>query len=214
MIYLIDEKKIRQGNYNWDQDRLAKYEDVLIPIYQKSELDEIKEKIYASADNIVLFHDSFFDDPKNTHPQGSESIKQKLLNIEDGPRLVIFSGSKSNRYIKNANYASMHVSWVYQNLDFFLEKYMDGDINLKYLAFGENYEYEEVLELRNDIWESLYYESKDSTLNLKTNPKKDLNNLLKIANAERLSGKLVESNNTVGYFKHRLNALIKEALNE
>lgn len=214
MIYLIDEKKIRQRNYNWDQDRLKKYEDILVPIYDKSGLDNIKEEIYESVDNVVLFHDSFFDDPKNAHPQGSESIKQNLLNIEDGPRLVIFSGSKSSRYIKNANYASMHVSWVYQNLDFFLERYGDGDINLKYLAFGENYEYEEVIELRNDIWESLYYKSKDSTLNLKTNPKGDLKKLLKIVNAESLFGKLVGVNNTVGYFKHRLNVLIKEAFNE
>ena len=101
MIYLIDDKKDRQQlDYNWNPDRLAKYSDYLKVIYSYEEIksSHLREEIFQNG-NIILFHESFFDNSSNYHQEESLNIRNKLKELaEDGKIwLVLFSGSKNSR---------------------------------------------------------------------------------------------------------------------
>ena len=209
MVYLVDEKKERQNNYGWNESRFKKYSDYLKPIYNKKQLDQIKKTIFASKDNIILFHDSFFDDPKNRHKKKSDKIHQDLLDNE--LITITFSGSKASRHIYNKK-ASLPVRWVYENLEFFLERIEDNDINLNYLAFGKNYSFERIAEIRQDIWSSLYKFTDNEYIEFRDEQEQKLNKLLCLLNSKDCYDTLVQSKITVGYFKFMINRLIKERL--
>jgi len=208
MVYLIDEKVLRQSNYGWNERKFEEYSEVLKKISNKEQLDNVKSEIFDSSESIILFHDSFVDDPKNRHKKESDEIRQDLLKDEHS--VVTFSGSKANRYIEK-KYASMHVGWVYKNLEFFLDKIKENDVKLEYLAYGNNYKYEKIANIRYEIWDYLYsISNENSYLNLKNKQEDDLRELLTLLKKEDYYPELANSKITVGYFKYQLNKLITE----
>lgn len=138
MIYLIDDKKVRQvKDFGWTSEKLASFGDSIIPIYTLEELTEKAGDVF-NENNTVLYHESFIDASKLGN---QSSIKRNKLDefAQKYPTfsLVIFSGSKNFRNVSK-NVAHLPVSIVYQNLKVFIEKYASGDIDLNYLAFGDN----------------------------------------------------------------------------
>lgn len=158
MIYLIDDKNKRQSDYGWNLERLDKYKEIITPIYNSNELLNLRYKIFSNEMSAVLLHESFFNTVTNTHSKSSLEIRKDLKNLalkENEFLYADFSGSKVSTYLEN-NIASLRVSTMYNNLNSFILKYIQGDRNLKYLVFGENPEIEEILNLKRNIHRKLF----------------------------------------------------------
>ena len=82
MIYLLDDKKNRQLDYGWNDSRFKKYSDYVLPIYfyKDIEKEEIRREIFTSG-NIVLLHESFFDNVLNQHPKLAVDIRKRLTKF-------------------------------------------------------------------------------------------------------------------------------------
>ncbi len=148
MIYLLDDKRNRQIDFGWSEKLFNVNRDWIRPVYSYQEVmsDNLIEKIFLPG-NIVVFHESFFDNVFNDHKKSSIEIRKRLTafaEIKNDFRVVYFSGSKNTRKI-TGNIAYMPVAEMYQNLDVFIDKLRSGDINLKYLLFGKNFRIEEIL---------------------------------------------------------------------
>lgn len=138
MIYLIDDKKKRQGSdLNWDEQRLSRFSNVLYPIYDLETLEHESQKIFSQG-NVVIYHESFLN---GTQLEAKASEKRILLesfaNKNPNFKLVIFSGSKDSRKL-NGNLLHIPVGTLYANLETFIK----NNLNLNYLSFGENIEVE------------------------------------------------------------------------
>jgi|GEM_PF-645331 len=150
MIFLIDDKKKRQGEFGWTIEKFNRYKGIIQQIYSLEGLKSRSNDIFQKG-NIVLYHESFLD---NT------SIKKEALiirsQLEEYAKenldfyLAVFSGSKSSRSLFY-NIAHLPVSIVFQNLGVLSLKALDGDINLRYLLFGEKPDIEEELSLKLEI---------------------------------------------------------------
>jgi len=215
MIYIIDEKKHRQANYGWSESRLNKNKNFIKAIYSTDMLQEMKSEKLFEENNVILFHDSFFDDPKNRQVNKSESLKSRLKNKSEKAKIVFFSGGYPGRTVSNSNYATMHVSWVYKNLAYFLAKYKEEVIDLRFLAFGKNYKYERLAELRLQIWRYLY--TKKNTSEKFVLPDKIIEDVISIKDMtgyEANTEDLETEPQTVSYFKFRVNDIIKKGIHE
>jgi CheY-like chemotaxis protein len=154
MIYLFDDKKNRQTDAGWEEQRLNQFSDIIKPIYFYSEIEvESKRREVFSKGSVVLFHESFFDNVLNRHHKDGLEIRNKLNEFSSENKdflLVFFSGSKNTRNLTE-NVGHIPVSVLYQNLETFSNNARNGDINLRYLLFGKNHKVEEVLlrELNN-----------------------------------------------------------------
>ncbi|MEY4572728.1 MAG: hypothetical protein RLZ10_1976 [Bacteroidota bacterium] len=144
MIYLIDDKNLRQVDFGWGEEKFTRFASIIKPLYNIEDINQIGEDLYAS-NNIILYHESFLDFTSDK----DKALKQreKLIKIaEISPTLAIvfFSGSQGARSL-NDNIAYMPVSTLYQNLEILVQKHYHGSIELKYLLFGQNPEVEEEL---------------------------------------------------------------------
>lgn len=149
MIYLIDDKATRQNDYGWSKDKFNHYKNEICLISTYLELSEIKKRPeFLSNNNIVLIHDSFFTNPNYLSANNSrEDIRKEILllaNEKSDIQLVFFSGGTDARK-KDLNIAYMPVSIFYQNLEIFIDKIKNNDINIEYLFFGNNPEIEKEL---------------------------------------------------------------------
>lgn len=163
MIYLIDDKKPRQELLKWDQPRFDKYKSILKPVYSfvqmKDEELNTDEKIF-SYQSIILFHESFFDNVDYDNKADSVKIRNKLIQWCEANNIPIvqFSGSINRRKISGRE-VSLPVEGFYQNLEIFLESVVKKDPvekSLKCLLFGENFNIEEILQLKKEIWETKF----------------------------------------------------------
>jgi CheY-like chemotaxis protein len=138
MIYLIDDKKLRQEkDFGWSNEKFADYYEYLMPIYSLEELERKAEEIFKD-NNTVLYHESFLDNSVlNKQSSFKRSKLEQFAQNHQSFNLVIFSGSKNSR-ILNSNIAHLPVSVVYQNLSLFIERQADYKVNLAYLVFGCN----------------------------------------------------------------------------
>jgi hypothetical protein len=150
MIILIDDKKKRHDDFGWTEDKFNKIAHIIQRIYSLEDLESKSKDVFQKG-NIVLYHESFLD---NTYLKKKAAIKRSQLEEYAKKNsdfyLAIFSGSKSSRSL-SLNIAHLPVSIVFQNLGVFSHKALVGDINLKYLLFGDNPEIEEELSLKLDI---------------------------------------------------------------
>lgn len=148
MIYLFDDKKNRQIDAGWEEQRFNQFSDIIKPIYLYREIEEeSKRREIFSGGSIVLFHESFFDNVLNRHHKDGIEIRNKLNEFSSENKeflLVFFSGSKNTRNLTE-NVGHIPVSILYQNLEVFSNNVRNGDINLRYLLFGKNHKVEEVL---------------------------------------------------------------------
>ncbi|MEM5540376.1 response regulator [Olleya sp. AS48] len=139
MIYLIDDKRSRQLDYGWNEQLFQKYSDFITPLYLYEEIKKVSSEKILSKNNIVLFHESFFDSVDNKHKNDGVDIRKslnKLSNENKGFMLSFFSGSKNSRKLDN-NVAYLPVSSLYQNLEVFIQKTQEGQKDFRYLLFGE-----------------------------------------------------------------------------
>jgi CheY-like chemotaxis protein len=149
MIYLIDDKRNRQMDYGWTDEKFDKYSNILCAIYEYDAIHalELRNKIFSPT-NTILFHESFFDTNVNTHKKSTLSIRDSLIRYaSENPssNVVFFSGSKSSRKI-DENVAHIPVSILYQYLEVFIERVSNNDVDLRYLLFGAKFEIEESLQ--------------------------------------------------------------------
>lgn len=166
MIYLIDDKNLRQEiDYKWTSERFKKYEAYILPIYTLSDL-QIKAQDVFQEGNIILYHESFLD-KTSIHNEASER-RRKLENFAKmkSSFLVLFSGSKNTRDLTD-NTANLPVSVMYNNLEVFIKKFSEGDINLEYLLFGENPKIEK--ELSDKLNSALLKTINEQVFNVQSN---------------------------------------------
>jgi hypothetical protein len=185
MIYLIDDKRIRQKDNGWFFEKIQKFNTILTPIYSANELTvEIRNEIFSGS-NVILFHESFFDNPENKHRKEVDKIRQNLIEYANKNKtiLVFFSGSIGNRVI-NENIAYLPTNILYSNLEVFIDSVIKGLFNINYLVYGDNFKREETLLFKQKIWNTLY-DLKEIPKNnvdfkaelLKLNPYLDINNI-------------------------------------
>lgn len=185
MIYLIDDKRIRQKDNGWTFEKIQTFKNILIPVYSANELtDEIRNDI-LSGTNVILFHESFFDNPENKHRKYVDKIRQDLIEFANKNKiiLVFFSGSIGNRVI-NENIAYLPTNILYANLEAFIDSFLKGLFNISYLVFGDNFHREETLLLKKQIWKIIYdlneipkNNIEFKALVLKLNPDLDINTI-------------------------------------
>ena len=144
MIYLIDDNQKRQQDSGWGDDKFEKYKEFIHPIYRLSEVTEdLRTELFKKENNVILFHESFFENFENKQVNDVNDIRnklEKLSNTTSNRYYVIFSGSNSERkHNENNSSASIPVHILYNNLEVFLQKYQQSNqYNLKYLLFGTN----------------------------------------------------------------------------
>ncbi len=142
MIYLIDDNKKRQQDSGWSNDKFEEYKDFIQPIYRLSEVtDDLRNKLFINENNVILFHESFFENFENKQANDVNDIRNKLENLsnETSTRYyVIFSGSNSERKLnENNTSASLPVHILYNNLEILIKQFQScSEYNLKYLLYG------------------------------------------------------------------------------
>ena len=197
MIYLIDEKKERRNNYGWSEERLFIYADQLTVISDQEDLEKISsETILESNSNIVLLHDSFFNNI-NLDEVTSVIFKEKIR--KRGLKLVTFGGSFPSIFFQE-KLSQLPVKIFYNNLEFFLK---DESKELKTIAYGKNSEEEEWLDLKNRVYNYLFRFSSNHILT-----KQEIFDLL---DSVSMSEKIIVYTNSyskVGDIKNILNKLL------
>lgn len=218
MIYLIDDKKERQEkDYNWTSEKLQKHQGTLVPIYTLQQIEElgIGKEIFNEG-NVILLHESFFDNTTNRHQKNSTEIRKNLNEhiSKQNSWVVYFSGSKSSR-TNSGKISHVPVSILYQNLEMFLEKLQNGDINLDYILFGSNPKIENELssklETSNDNFDDSLINTNTSNFVFQTEGKQNVPIKLENAIKGQLSTKEdyeIQSSDTF------LNELISKFLSE
>ena len=164
MVYLIDEKKLRQeSDYLWTDERFGQFKNMIRCIYTLEELENGSKEIFSN-DNIILYHESFIDQTNKSKEAVDKRNKLYAWSENKGNIIVYFSGSKNTRGV-NVNIANIPVSTLYANLEIFLKKFSINDINLDYLIFGENINIEKDLKLKQVV--SLKETFKEEEITLK-----------------------------------------------
>lgn len=152
MIYLIDDNSNRQVGYGWTLERFERFKSLIRIIHTYDEVDEALRKSIFTDGNIVLFHESFFDNPINQNLENSSKIKEDLIQFAERKKdrftVVLFSGSNGSRY-RNDNIIYMPVDIVYNNLDSFLQNGVyNNSHDINYLLYGNNPKIESELILK------------------------------------------------------------------
>lgn len=139
MIFLIEDKKTRRCDYGWSDSQLASHSVVLI-----SDMESFRSNMDAmrSSDSVVLYHESFAGSTiLSSYNDITDFIEElKSSNV----KIALFSGSKSTRSV-DSNVCNIPPSILYVNLKSFITHYNSGDIDFKYLMFGNAPELEEKL---------------------------------------------------------------------
>ena len=181
MIFLIDDKQERQQkDYRWNPEKLNKFQNVLKPIYSIKQIDEenLRSEIFKEG-NIIMLHESFFDNPINKSDKDSIEIRKKLDDfvLQNNSYVIYFSGSKSSR-TNIGKIAHVPVSVLYQNLEIFLDKAINEDVDLDYLLFGTNPDIENELlsklEEANNIFDDSLIDSKNESFIFQTEGKQNI----------------------------------------
>ena len=144
MIYLIDDNQKRQQDSGWGDNKFEQYKEFIHPIYRLSEVtDDLRNELFRNENNVILFHESFFENFENKQANDVNDIRNKLekLSNEKSTRYyVIFSGSNSERKLnENNTSASIPVHILYNNLEIFIKQFQNSnEYILKYLLYGTN----------------------------------------------------------------------------
>lgn len=141
MIYLIDDKKLRQRDFGWNEEKFGQYTEHLTPLYDLNDIAKVGEDLFKNG-NIIIYHESFLDFTRDKE----KAVKQRIRIKERadalyGLSVAFFSGSESSRSL-HKNVAHLPVANLYQNLEIFIRYCREENGNLNYLLFGENPEIE------------------------------------------------------------------------
>lgn len=176
MIYLIDDKKIRQADYGWSEVKLKQYKEDIRTVYTLNEMSDIsfRKKMFSKG-NVLFIHESFFNNPLNSiEGRQFEEIRESISEYatkNESALVLFFSGSIQIRK-KDGAISYMPVSTFYQNLEFFIKEFKGGNTDLRYLFFGKNPEIENALnrkliEANNTIEDTKNYVSDKQNLFLR-----------------------------------------------
>lgn len=148
MIYLIDDKRSRQQDYGWNKERFSQYTDTITPIWNMESLIENREKMLED-NSVILFHESFLSSADVERNDFINSLKSDIEKRASASSLYItyFSGSKNSRSVSE-RICMLPPDVLYQNFPIFLNQYSQGNIDFKFLAFGEKYNLEESIRHR------------------------------------------------------------------
>lgn len=146
MVYLIDDKRSRQRDYGWDDDKFSLFQEIIIPIWNYKDLMKYRDAMLEQG-SVVLFHESFLSSTNTQQNTEVNSLKIDLKNLCSRLFVVFFSGSKNSRYVED-HICMLPPEVLYENLEAFLKKMNSCEIDLKVLAFGNNYNEEETLRNR------------------------------------------------------------------
>ncbi|WP_456075790.1 hypothetical protein [Hoylesella nanceiensis] len=145
MIYIIDDKLSRQNDYGWTIERFSEYSNIEA-INNLLSLKEKLDNIFSSEENIILFHESFLNSSDPTVQEVLKELKDNFKKYEGQIPIAYFSGSKSSRWIgESGKVAMMPPDVLYHNLAIFIDKYINGEFDFKYLLFGKNIQLESSL---------------------------------------------------------------------
>ena len=138
MIYLIDDKKLRQKiDFCWTEEKFNKLKDSIQPIYDLGELEKRSAEIFQNG-NIILYHESFLDNTSLKHQASFKRDKlDKFIQKNDKSLMAFFSGSKDIRSVDN-RIAYLPVSVLYENLEMFIEQHKVDNNDLLFLLYGNN----------------------------------------------------------------------------
>lgn len=153
MIYIIDDKRSRQRDYGWDDKRFSQYNNILTPIWNMDSL-AIHRGDMLEDNNVILFHESFLSSDDEERNSIINSLKADLKEHASSLYITYFSGSKNGRFVDERN-CMLPPYVLYANLVTFINKLQEGHLDLKYLAFGENFQLEETIRSRlNEVNDS------------------------------------------------------------
>lgn len=194
MIYLIDEKKERQVKYGWSLDRFLKYKDIFTIVSDYEQLKDISSTtLLDSPNNIIMLHDSFF---KNLDIDEKVVYEFKNRIRSNDLYFVTFGGSFDSTFYDNKT-LQLRVHQFYRNLQNFLE---NSYIDLRILAYGNNFKNEEFLTIKNMVWNFLFrYNDLDKLTD------QDKYNLLTSVKFNELITNVLEECNSVAEIKTILN---------
>ena len=159
MIYLIDDKKIRQEkDFSWNTIKFDIWSNRITPIFDINELIAKSSEIFK-AGNTVMYHESFLS--KTSYCDEATEKRLKLDEFASNNKdfqLVIFSGSK---FVSPPDNNVLHISAtrLYQNLELFIKAQSFDNRNLELLVSGAFIELEKevsklselALDLEEDI---------------------------------------------------------------
>ena len=156
-IFLIDEKIDRQEKYGWTAERLKEKKIECIKDYNA--FKEIGFNTICQKENIVFFHDSFFRN-QTTEEKYQQDFEQKAQNLF---RYVKFGGSIGFTDIAEGrkNCITLPVSQFYTHLESVLN---DKEDMTEKIAYGENYKQENLLVLKNNLWNKIFSYPYEETL--------------------------------------------------
>lgn len=153
MVFLIDEKRSRQNDYGWNEKRFAEFKNLIV-INSIAALSACQPDIFSS-NNIILFHESFYNSVDSRQQEIINSFKTELKKHEGIISIAYFSGSKNTRWIDpNGKVCMLSPDVLYCNLLIFLNHWNSGEFDFRYLLFGENIALEENLRNRMDVMSS------------------------------------------------------------
>jgi len=203
MIYLIDDKKPRQEKMGWPSETLEMFKEVLSPVYTNDSLQKIKHLIFKD-NNIILFHESFFDTSINFHPKDSVQIRRDIAEYSTKKNCIVvfFGGSIGSRSITGQT-AHVPVEILYNNLSTLCKNYKETFSDpLKEIVFGTSDNNEEILRIKVAIWESLYDEDNEDKLELNQAQFEVIKKL-----EEKVDKKIFKEGISSGFLKHQIQKL-------
>lgn len=148
MIYIIDEKTNRQSSYGWNGQKFKKYSDVIKPIHDYFSFgDNDFVNAILSKGNVVLFHESFFNEIGRGKQKMADEFIEKMKSCAlDGNIIVAYyGGSKRSRPKDDGQIVYLPVSKLYEHLEIFIKKSLEGQNDINYLLWGNNPEIEKQL---------------------------------------------------------------------
>ncbi|MDN3607263.1 hypothetical protein [Kaistella yonginensis] len=181
MIYLIDDNQNnqRKKNYNLTYIEDGEFEEILTSVERLeigNSLTDISHLKFLDNADCILLHTTTEDyDKKKGFLSGSKNnvIKIKELISEEGEKipLVLFSNSMVETvfdFKSNPNFiSSISKNVHYENLFDFLQYYkITGNVELRIIAWGKNFESKEISKLAIDILNSIELKENSELLKL------------------------------------------------
>lgn len=211
MILLIDEKIKRQINYGWNENRFLKFQQK-IDFRRVTSVEDLEKTRYEFLNKmihpeIILLHISFYDN-LNQKKTINEIIETA---ISKETILVQFSGSFQTRKIIG-NIVTLSPQAFYGNLESALNQYINKNkisVLPKYFAFGDNYELEELLLAKSEIWEQLFDLCGEKQIDIENyidNYKDNIDVIERLTNSKNI----YSENISVSEFKYNINKNINE----
>lgn len=141
MIYLIEDKASRRIDYGWSDEKIASSSNVITLI---DNIEGVRSLSCLETNDVVLFHESFYNTADYESKKTADIFKVELEYNSDSLHIAFFSGSKNLRTL-DGNVCNIPPYVMYENLESFILHYKQGELDFRYLMFGENYEIEDKL---------------------------------------------------------------------